>query len=337
MQVVPPRTLMECSLCKRLDGNEIIDIHGNNVDDELILPERKYREVPWIQLNKCNHFYHVHCLCRLNPAKYPDDIFIRIPRGTRDTVEPNYDCLDCQGTVPKNSRFNPDMPPGRSFEASTSNYYENSPTAFIRAESLLIDYKKRCNKRINLTTILPIVFDQPTLQEELALIPPLVKMYLNLTRDIDHHRPFVHPFVFSQGGRIIDTVSIPYLHLLDPITIDYDMVSMQTKEMNLRQLFRSIELTPEEKIGAMNTIVRHCKEYIAGDKYAMNDDCRSAIVLRMFTEPTDRTRPFCVVNHRGETKRVVTFNDFPISESTSCSMMGGTRKKRRRKTFRYKV
>ena len=72
MQVVPRPMLNDCSLCMRLRGKRPTDAEGNNInveEDALLLPEEKYQVVPWIQL-KCSHYYHVHCFCRLNPAKY---------------------------------------------------------------------------------------------------------------------------------------------------------------------------------------------------------------------------------------------------------------------------
>lgn len=330
MQVVH-RPLVDCSLCMRLRGKRATDMDGNNInveEDVLLLPEEKYQVVPWIQL-KCGHYYHLHCFCRLNPRKY-EDINIRYPGPAAikdDTVELNYDCLDCEGKWHlTNCRFNPTMPSRITIEPSTGNTYENSQFAMDRAESLLIEYKQRCAKRINLTTILNKVYDQPSLQNELDLIPILIKSYLNLTHNtITIQSPYNNPFVFRQGGRIIDTDSVSYLDLLEPINVEYDMDTIKTKEMNLRQLFRPMTVT-NRQIETMNDIVKSCKDYIAGDKYAMNDHCRSSIVFRMFKEPTEVSNPLCVVNHRGEKKRLVTFDDFPIRETSSCSIMGGTRK-----------
>lgn len=329
MQVVPRPMLNDCSLCMRLRGKRPTDSEGNNInveEDVLLLPEEKYQVVPWIQL-KCSHYYHVHCFCRLNPSKY-QDLYIRQPGryGIRDdTVELNYQCLDCEGKQQFNCEFIPSKPSGTRYEPSTRNTYENSQFALDRAESLLIAYKRRSKEKINIMTILEQTMNQRSLQADVDKLPTLARTYLRLLYDVHPHPPFNHPYVFRQGGRIIETVS--YLDLLEPIKVEYDMVTMQTKEMNLRQLFTSIEATNAQIVETMNTIVKNCKDYIAGDPYAMDDVCESSIVFRMFKEPTDRSTPFCVKNRHGETKRLVTFDDFPIKENTGrCSIMGGKRK-----------
>lgn len=335
MQVVPPRMMNDCSLCTRLQGKSVTDMEGNNInvaDDVLLLPEVKYRIVPWIQL-KCSHYYHVHCFCRLNP-RY-EDIYIRHPGsfGIRDdTVELNYQCLDCEGKMQFNCEFIPSKPSGTRYEASTGNTYENSQFALDRAESLLITYKRRSMEKIDLITILEETMNQRSLQADVDKLPTVSNAYLRLLYNIHPHPPFNHPYVFRQGGRIL-TEPVSYMSLLEPIKVEYDMVTMQTKEMNLRQLFTSMEATNAQIVETMNTIVKKCKDYIAGDLYAMDDVCESSIVFRMFKEPTDRSIPLCVVNHEGIKKRFVTFDDFPIRETSSCSIMGGTRKKRsKRKT-----
>jgi hypothetical protein len=130
--------------------------------------------------------------------------------------------------------------------------------------------------------------------------------------------------VFKQGGILTEPAS--YASLMEPIKVEYDMVTMQTKEMNLRQLCRSFEVTNRQIVETMNTIVKHCKDYIAGDLYAM-DDMNPSILFRMFKEPPEVSDPLCVVNRHGTTKQLVTFDDFPIRETRSCSIMGGTRRK----------
>jgi hypothetical protein len=77
--------------------------------------------------------------------------------------------------------------------------------------------------------------------------------------------------------------------------------------------------------------------YLNGDKDARKFIQEDDITKFMLYGETYSRKSLCVKNHAGESVTAVTFNDFPISESTSCSIMGGTRKKRRRKTFRYKV
>ena len=325
MQVVPRPMLNDCSLCMRLRGKRPTDAEGNNInveEDALLLPEEKYQVVPWIQL-KCSHYYHVHCFCRLNPAKY-EDLYIRQPGryGIRnDTVELNYQCLDCEGKRQFNCEFIPSKPSGTRYEPSTRNTYENSQFAFDRAESLLVAYNRRSKEKINIMTILDETTNLRSLQADVDKLPTVARAYLRLLYDVHPHPPFDHPFVFRQG-RIIETVS--YLDLLEPIKVEYDMVTMQTKEMNLRQLFRPMKVT-NRQIVAMNAIVKSCKDYIAGDLNAMND-IHSSILFRMFKEPTEVSEPFCVVNRHGETKHLVTFDDFPIREPSSCSIMGGRRK-----------
>jgi len=342
-----PHTVADCSLCKRLQGAHISYPRrvGQDPGADLILPETTNRFVPWFVLTTCGHCYHAHCLARLNPEKYTK-IEVKYPGVRPDTIDiDEYDCLDCAGTQPKNSRFNPYIPEGDKKD----NYsdYTNSHGVFQEAERVVYIYVRRkavLRQRINIGTILePLDYTRHSITTALDQMSVRLRIYakcnplaLPLPAPV-HSIP--SSYIFYQNGHRLNP-RVPYATLLDRVTVEFDWDKLFTKELNIRQICANIDTVPE-KIRRMNEAVeafKRCREGLAD----VADLEMEPYVGVMLHAPTDRSAPLCVLNRHGARKRFVVFDDFPIAENTGvCSISGGTRKygsnRYRRKSIRRKT
>ncbi len=336
--VTKPRIPMDCTLCKRLQGNRVSYPRraGQDPGRDLILPEQTKPFSPWVMLGPCGHYYHAHCLARLNPAKYTN-IDVTSPDGSHELIQVDeYDCLDCAGTQPNNSTFNPSMPEGTRTDVVSQ--YTNSHTAFSEAERIVDTYNARrieMRQMVNIYTILdPMSYTLFDIQRNLDNVRQRAIDYVTCISNGIHGRenPIPNMFLFYQNGHIIHEV--PYASFLTPITVKYNMDRLRVKELNVRQIYATENYTNQEKIRYLNQMVAEFKKYEAGEPNTVSVIEMFTTTQTMILEPTDRSRPLCVLNRHGQRKRFVVFDDFPIRENTGvCSVSGGTRRKRKiRKT-----
>ncbi len=334
-----PHTVADCSLCRRLQGARILYPRraGQDPGVDLILPETTNRFVPWFRLTACDHCYHAHCLARLNPAKYTN-IEARYPDNTHDLIQVDeYDCLDCAGTQPNNSTFNPSIPVGHRIDIHSD--YTNSHDVFQEAERVVDIYNRRkadLRQRINITTILdPMDYTRHSITTALDRMSVRLRIYATGNPlalplpDPVHSIP--SSYIFYQNGHRLNP-RVPYATLLDRVTVDFDWDKLFTKELNIRQICTDIA-TDAEKIRRMNEAVLAFKRLREGVGDVGYLEIENYVGL-MLHAPTDREAPLCVLNRHGQRKRFVVFDDFPIRENTGvCSVSGGTRRKRKiRKT-----
>jgi hypothetical protein len=345
MNICERQPVGNCTLCKRLQGKHLVFKRRTDQEAgrEIILPEETYPCAPWVRLNACGHYYHVHCLARSNPAKYTN-IDVRNPDGTTEPIDiDEYDCLDCAGTQPNNSRFNPHIAEG-TVQDDISDH-TNSVRAFDIAEAWLSMYNARLlemRQTVNIYTILdPLSYSLRSLKYALKIIRTRIAYYLSLQSDdgvIVPTRPVPDIFLFKQGRLLKD---IPYLSFLKPIDIEYDMTRLSVKELNIRQLYGTLRITDSMKITRLNESVAELKRYMAGEPanlYSIELLELDPSIQTLVLEPTDRTDPLCVLNRHGKPKRFVVFDDFPIRENSgACSISGGTRKKRSRRPTRRSI
>lgn len=327
----------DCTLCRRLYGNNYRRFPRNAGQDpglDLILPEETKPCVPWLVLNACEHYYHAHCLARSNPEKYTN-IDTRNPDGTHEFIHfDEYDCLDCAGTQPNNSTFHPDVDAGTAQDVISE--YTNSFDVFDQAERFVERYNDRrlvMRQMVNIYTILdPLEYTISFIQERLHRLYFRATNYLSLIADDaipEPGDPVPNMFLFKQNGQTLNR--IPYNRFLYPITVEYDMERLRVKELNIRQLYQNTAY--RENIRHLNLVVAEFKKYMAGEPNTVTELEQDESVRIMIHAPTDRTRPLCVLNRHGESKQFVVFDDFPITENTgSCSISGGTRKRKSRKT-----
>lgn len=126
--------------------------------------------------------------------------------------------------------------------------------------------------------------------------------------------------------------------LLDGIDVHWtekDIESFRTRRMDIKQ-FNLDYKEPSQHIARLNRLAVPIKRYLNGDKDARKFIQDDYITNAILYSEVRYSRGLCVKNHAGVELTLVTFDDFPIQETGSCSIMGGTRK-RRKKTFRYKV
>jgi len=353
---------IDCSLCKRLrppvlitvgdkEYDEIVDGKRQKLDlsngDDLLLPEQKYPPecIPCYEFF-CGHCYHVQCLARLNPKKYTNITYRK--DGIGDTLEiDEFHCLDCRGTQAINYTFNPNKKGGENEEETdTGTIYINVPDAFEKAEKDMKTFLERqldiTDIELNLNYFIRNKSSIKKVERILSTLKIPIEKYLSLVKEETVFPPQLHSLSrqFYYVNRVtherVEHESVLLKDLMDGLDVHWT----QEKKDSLREHRMDVDLlnmdkkSNHEHIRRLNRLVVPIKRYLDGD-----DDARKLIGEDYITEEMiygdehDRrsSDSTCVVNHAGETKRVVTFDDFPIREASSCSIMGGTKRKLIRK------
>ena len=345
---------IDCSLCKKIrppvtftfgekESSILLDGKRQKIElsngEELLFPETKYNPecIPWYEFH-CGHRYHVPCLARLNPNKYTDITYRGDDRGTLDIDE--FHCIDCRGTQKINYKFNP-YTEGHvnEQETSTGTIYINVPEAFERAETDMATFLDRRLEVIQTDLDLRYFIHRGTSRKEIeeTVLPGLklsVIKYLTLEKPtIEYPLVFRHLIQeFALVNRVtkkpleMHTVSLAVL--LDGIDVHWtekDKDYFRTKKMDINALNLDYK-SDHVHIEHLNRIAVPIKRYLHGDHDARKLIHDDDITKTMLYGSGESRHHLCVLNHAGEKKRLVTFDDFPIRETSSCSIMGGTRK-----------
>ena len=348
---------IDCSLCKRLrppvlitvgdkEYDEIVDGKRQKLDisngEDLLLPEQKYPPecIPCYEFF-CGHCYHVQCLARLNPKKYKD-ITYRID-GIGGTLEiDEFHCVDCRGTQAINCTFDPNKKGGENEEeTSTGTIYINVPNAFERAEEDMKTSAKRYHElekeKLDLNYFIRNKSSIKKVERILSTLKIPIEKYLSLVKE---EMVFPPQTVYSLSRQFyyvnrvtherVEHESVPLKDLMDGLDVHWtqekkDSVREHRMDINQLNLDRKIN---DVHIRRLNRLAVPIKRYLDGDEDARKLIGEDDITTEMIYGYTYDRGLTCVKNRHGETKYMVTIDDFPISETSSCSIMGGTRKRK---------
>lgn len=308
--------------------------------EELLFPEDKYHPdgIPWYKFF-CGHRYHVPCLARLNPNKYTDITYRGDHRGTLDMDE--FHCIDCRGTQKINYMFNPEIEGGVNItDPNTGTIYINVPDAFEKAEKDMETFRDRDLEVIQVDLDLRYFINDESTRKEIEerILPEMketVVKFLTLQKP-DAQFPLVpvpltkeFALVNRVTGKPLEMHTVSLADLMDGIDVhwtDADIEMLKTRQMDIKQL-NVDHKTDTLHIARLNRIAGPIKRYLHGDKDArksIQDDYMTKAMLYSEVRPSNR---LCVKNHAGEERTLVTFDDFPIRLTNTCSIMGGTRRK----------
>lgn len=350
---------IDCSLCKRLrppvsitvgekEPDEILDRKRPKLErsngEELLLPEQKYPPecIPCYEFF-CKHYYHVPCLARLNPKKYTD-ITYRTD-GIRDTLElDEFNCLDCHGTQPINCRFDPNKEGHVNEVEANGTIYINVPEAFEQAEQDMNTFLHRYDELEELELDFNQFVQDSRKEAEEYILPALklpVIQYLSLMKNDMVFQPVVSSSKFDYVNRVTHEPAVSLKDLMDGIDVHWseeDKNYFKKRQLYVNDL-NLYGFNDHENIRHLNRLAVPIKRYLQGEEEARKLIQEDDITKLMLYGTNGHTKEIvCVKSHTGEVKQSVTFDDFPIREATSCSIMGGKRKtkliRKRRKTVK---